>query len=120
MSDISQNNKSQDNKPQDNKPQDKKPALAPWGVTLGLGLFALCLSSAGFGFKLLFGEPVSAVLWHALKVVPVFVVGIPALTCAVAYLMNYFAKAKIHMRNAWTLGWLLSCVFVLSKMGVYS
>lgn len=96
-----------------------KVGLVPAGVTVGLGIFAFILSIAGYGFRLLI-EPFSVVAMHAIKVVPVFVIGIPALVCAGAYLMNYFAKANIAMRNAWTFGWLLSVVFMLSKMGVYS
>lgn len=97
-----------------------KPALVPWHITIGLGVFTFLLAIAGFGFRWLFGEPVMAVLVHALKVVPVFLLGIPALMCVGAYLMNHIAKANIAMRNAWTLGWLLSVVALLSIMGVYS
>lgn len=99
----------------------KKPTgIVPFGVTVGLGIFALVLSLAGYGFRLLFGEPFSVVVLHALKVVPVFMIVIPALSCAVAFLMNHFSRAGIHYRNAWTLGWLLSAVAMLSIMGVYS
>lgn len=100
--------------------QKSRPSVAPFGITIGLGVFALVLSFAGFGFRLLAGDSVSQVLWHALKVVPVFVIGIPALMCVGAVLMNRFGNTAIHMQNAWTLGWLLSCVAMLSIMGVYS
>lgn len=100
--------------------QKTKAVLVPWGVTWGLGAFALLLVSAGYGFRLLAGDPVASVLSHAAKIVPVFMFVIPMLSCAVASLMNRFAHAGIHMRNAWTLGWLLSCVAMLSIMGAYS
>lgn len=92
----------------------------PLGTTVALGVFAFCLSVAGYGFRLLFGEPLSAVLAHALKVVPFFMLGIPSLVCAGALIMNRFFGHKIALQNAWTLGWLLSVVAMLSLMGVYS
>lgn len=97
-----------------------RPSVAPFGITIGLGVFALVLSLAGFGFRLLAGEPVSRLFWHALQVVAVFVIGIPALICVGAVIMNRFGDTTIDMQNAWTLGWLLSCVAMLSMMGVYS
>lgn len=100
-----------------NKP---KIAVVPTGVTAGLGLFAFLLSIAGYVLRLLVEPDKSAVLLHALKVVPVFMIVVPSLTCAVAMLINRFNKDNIAMRNAWTFGWLLSAVFMLSKMGVYS
>lgn len=96
-----------------------KVGLVPTGVTVGLGLFALVLSLAGYGFKLLV-EPFEQVFWHAIKVVPVLMIVVPALTCATALLINRFGGGHVAMKNAWTFGWLLSAVFMLSKMGVYS
>lgn len=95
-------------------------SLVPIGVTIGLGVFAVILGLAGHGFHLLAGEPLNQVVWHALKTVLIFVVSIPVLVCVGAALMNRFGKTAIQMRNAWTLGWLLSCVAMLSMMGVYS
>ncbi|MDO4251438.1 MAG: hypothetical protein Q4C68_08005 [Moraxella sp.] len=97
-----------------------KRTVVPLGVTIGLGLFAFILSIAGYGMRLLMGDEVAEVLSHAAKVVPAFMIAIPLLSCAGAYLMNRFAHANIHLRNAWTLGWLLSVVAMLSIMGVYS
>lgn len=99
--------------------QPPKTGLVPIGFTIGIGLLALALNLAGYGFRLLI-EPFSVVALHALKVVPVFMIVVPSLTCAVAMLINRFNKDNIAMRNAWTFGWLLSAVFMLSKMGVYS
>lgn len=98
----------------------KKPALVPMGVTIGLGVFAFILSIAGYLLRLMIEKDKSAVLLHALKVVPVFMLVVPILMCAGAHLLNHLGKANIRMRNAWTLGWLLSCVAMLSIMGVYS
>ncbi len=98
----------------------QSPKLVPLGITIGLGLFALCLSLAGFVLMWLFGRPLSAVIMHALKVVPLFMLGIPCLICLGAKLMNHWQQSNIAMLNAWTLGWLLSCVAMLSIMGVYS
>lgn len=95
-------------------------SLVPMALTIGLGIFAFLLAIAGYGLRLLAGDAPMAVLTHALKVVPVFMLVIPALMCAGAYLMNHFSAADIQMRNAWTLGWLLSVVGMLSIMGVYS
>lgn len=99
---------------------NEKSPLVPFGVTIGLGIFAFVLSIAGYILRLMVEKDTTAVLLHAAKVVPVFVLVIPALMCAGAYLLNRFNGTKIAMRNAWTLGWLLSCVGMLSIMGVYS
>lgn len=98
----------------------KSASVVPLGLTLGLGVFTFVLSIAGYGFRLLFGDDIASVLWHALRVVPIFMLGIPMLICFGAWIMNYTQAANIQMRNAWTLGWLLSCVAILSIMGVYS
>lgn len=95
-------------------------SVVPIGLTIGLGVFALILSLAGHGFYLLAGGLLNQVIWYALKTVLVFVILIPILFCVGAMAMNRFGKTAIQMRNAWTLGWLLSCVAMLSMMGVYS
>lgn len=92
----------------------------PLGTTIGLGLFALCLSLAGYGLRLLTGEPLDSVLSHALRVVSFFMLGVPSLVCLMAMIMNRFFNHRINLKNAWTLGWLLSAVAMLSLMGVYS
>lgn len=109
------------NSPKTNNVQTPAPkvGLVPTGVTVGLGVFAFILSIAGYGFRLLV-EPFDVVFWHAIKLVPVFMIVVPALTCAFAVLINRFGDGNIAMKNAWTFGWLLSAVFMLSKMGVYS
>lgn len=97
-----------------------KTAVVPTGVTAGLGVFAFLLSIAGYVLRLMVEPDKSAVLLHALKVVPVFMLVIPVLCCCGAYVMNRFSGANIHFKNAWTLGWLLSVVAMLSLMGQYS
>lgn len=95
-------------------------SLVPLPVTIGLGVFAFVLSTAGFLVRLMVEADGSAVLWHALKFVPIFMLLIPSAMCAGAYAMNRFGGANIAMRNAWTLGWLLSCVGLLTIIGRYS
>lgn len=52
-------------------------SLVPKGITIGLAVFALVLSLAGYGFRLMLGEDVETVLRHAAVIVPAFVLGIP-------------------------------------------
>lgn len=99
---------------------NNRTSLVPWGLTIGLGVFAFILSIAGYVLRWITEPDAMAVFWHAAVVVPFFVVGVPGLVCLGAYVMNAYQKTQIAMRNAWTLGWLLSCVAILSIMGVYS
>lgn len=96
------------------------PSLVPIGVTIGLAIFAFVLSVSGYGFRLIAGEPVSDVLLHAAVLVPAFVIVYPLLFWLGALIMNKAKGTDIKKRNAWTLGWLLSCVTMLWLMGVYS
>ncbi|MDO4441736.1 MAG: hypothetical protein Q4B81_06105 [Moraxella sp.] len=98
----------------------KTPSIIPWGVTVALFCSSLVLSLAGYGFRLMVGDDTQAVISHAAKVVPFFVFVLPALIWLGSLLLNKMGKAAIHPRNAWTLGWLLSTVAMLSIMGVYS
>lgn len=102
------------------KPNKKPAGVVPMGFTIGLCLASLILSLAGYGFRLMFGDELSVVLRHAAVVVPVFVIGIPLITWLGATGLNKLGKTNIHPRNAWTFGWLLSTVALLSIMGVYS
>lgn len=52
-------------------------SLVPKGITIGLAIFALVLSLAGYGFRLMIGDDVGVVLRHAAVVIPTFVLGIP-------------------------------------------
>ena len=52
-------------------------SLVPKGITIGLAVFALVLSLAGYGFRLMLGEDLETVLRHAAVIVPAFVLGIP-------------------------------------------
>lgn len=95
-------------------------SLAPWAMMWGLGLLAAVLALIGHGLRWLMGYPMSQVLWQAVQTLAIFVLGIPLACCVVAVLMNRFVQAGIHLRNAWTLGWLLSVVAMVSMMGKYS
>lgn len=98
----------------------KTVGVVPLGFTIGLCLATLILSGAGYGFRLMFDDEPSAVLRHALVVMPVFVIGIPLLTWLGSFGLNKLGKTAIHPRNALTFGWLLSTVALLSIMGIYS
>ncbi|MFA9485367.1 hypothetical protein LU276_04490 [Moraxella haemolytica] len=95
-------------------------SVIPWGVTVALFCSSLILSLAGYGLRLLAGDDTQAVISHAIKVVPFFVFVVPALIWLGSLLLNKMGKTTIHPRNAWTLGWLLATVAMLSIMGVYS
>lgn len=95
-------------------------SVIPLGVTIALFIASIILSIAGYGFRLLAGEELGVVLSHAMKVVPFFVFGLPAFVWLGSLLTNKMGKTNVHPRNAWTLGWLLSTVAMLSIMGVYS
>ncbi|OOR92662.1 hypothetical protein B0181_01535 [Moraxella caviae] len=103
---------------QANRP--KKTVIVPMGVTVALFCSSLVLALAGYGFRLMFGEPFMAVARHAMVVVPALVLGIPFLIWLGSLLLNRLGNTHIHPRNAWTLGWLLATVAMLSIMGVYS
>lgn len=94
--------------------------VVPTAITVGLCLASIVLSVAGYGFRILFGDPLGEVLRHAMVIVPSFVVGLPVLAWLFSLLLNRFGNTNIHPKNALTLGWLLSTVAMLSIMGVYS
>ena len=100
--------------------QPNKTSLVPLGLTVGLGVFALILALAGYGFRLLAGHEVGQVVRHALVVVSFFMVVVPALFVGGAKLLNKYQGANIQTRNAITLGLLTSCVAILTIMGRYS
>lgn len=98
----------------------KTPSLVPMGLTIGLGVFAFLLSIAGYGFRLLAGEDLGSVARHALVVVSFFVIVLPSLFVIGAKILNKVSGTTVQTQNAITLGFLISCVAVLSIMGVYS
>lgn len=98
----------------------KSTNLVPIGVTIGLGVFALVLALAGYGFRLLAGHEMGAVIRHASVVVSFFMIVIPALFVSGAKLLNRFHGTNIQTRNAITLGYLTSVVAILTIMGRYS
>lgn len=82
----------------------------PMGATLGLFAFALVLSLIGFLV------PSVDVTWHdVLQVVGLHVVLLPTALILVGMLMNRFGH-QVYWRNAASLGWLLSCVWMLTKI----
>lgn len=94
--------------------------LVPIGITIGLGIFALILALAGYGFRLLAGDDVKVVACHASVVVSFFVIIVPACFVVGAKLFNKLKRTNIQPRNAITLGLLISCVAILTIMGRYS
>lgn len=100
--------------------QPKPRSLVPKGITIGMAAFALVLSLAGYGFRLMVGDDVGAVLRHAAVVVPAFVLGIPLLFWLGSRVFNKLNNMNIESRNAVSLGYLTSCVSLLWLMGTYS
>ena len=94
--------------------------VVPMIFPIGLCIASILLSGAGYVIRLIFGDDTGAVLKHAAVVMPAFVIGIPLLIWLGSIGLNKMGKTNIHPRNAWTLGWLLSTVALLSIMGVYS
>ena len=97
-----------------------EPSLVPKNFTVGLAVFSLVLSLAGYVFRLMVGDPLKEVLLHAAVLVPVFVIVIPVGFWVGARIMNKVKGMHIQRRNALTLGWLTSCVTILWLMGTYS
>ena len=99
---------------------EAKPSLVPKGFTIGLAIFSIILSVAGYVFRYIYGDPLTDILRHAAVLVPAFVIGIPVLFWLGALIMNKIKGMHIQRRNALTLGWLISCVTMLWLMGTYS
>lgn len=98
----------------------KQRSLVPKGITIGLAVFALVLSLAGYGFRLMVGDDVDEVLRHALVIVPAFILGIPLLFWAGSRILNKVKGMHIESWNAISLGYLTSCISMLWLMGTYS
>lgn len=95
-------------------------SLVPKNITVGLAIFSLVLSLAGYGFRLMIGDDVGSVLRHAAVIVPAFVLGIPLFFWVGSRVVNKVKGLHIETRNALTLGWLTACVAMLWLMGTYS
>lgn len=106
--------------PTERVPDSTPRSLVPKGITIGLAMFALVLSLAGYGFRLMIGDDVGTVLRHAAVIVPAFVIGIPLFFWLGSRLLNKVKGMHIETRNALTLGWLTACVAMLWLMGTYS
>lgn len=108
----------QDDNNSSNQPQ--KRSLVPKGITIGLAIFSLILSLAGYGFRLMVGDDVGDVLRHAAVIVPAFVLGIPLLFWLGSRVFNKLNGTNIAGWNAISLGYLTSCISLLWLMGTYS
>ena len=101
--------------------QDLQPrSLVPKGITIGLAMFALILSLAGYGFRLMVGDDTGEVLRHAAVIVPAFMLGIPVSFWLGSCLLNKVKGMDIAVWNAISLGYLTSCISMLWLMGTYS
>ena len=103
-----------------NSPVSQSRSLVPKGITIGLAVFALVLSLAGYGFRLMVGDDTGEVLRHAAVIVPAFMVGIPLFFWAGSRILNKFKGLNIEAWNAISLGYLTSCISMLWLMGTYS
>ena len=101
-------------------PSSQSPSLVPKGITIGMAAFALILSLAGYGFRLLIGEDVGEVLRHAAVIVPAFMIGIPLFFWVGSRILNKVKGLHIASWNAISLGYLTSCISILWLMGTYS
>lgn len=100
--------------------EPKKPSLVPRGITIGLAVFALVLSLAGYGFRLMVGDDVGTVLRHAAMIVPAFMIGIPLFFWVGSRILNKLKGLNIEAWNAISLGYLTACISLLWLMGTYS
>ena len=104
--------------PIQNEPQHR--SLVPKGITIGLAVFALVLSLAGYGFRLMVGDDTGEVLRHAAVIVPAFMLGIPLFFWLGSKILNKVKGMHIESWNAISLGYLTSCISMLWLMGTYS
>jgi hypothetical protein len=95
-------------------------SLVPKGITIGLAVFALVLSLAGYGFRLMVGDDTGEVLRHAAVIVPAFMLGIPLFFWLGSKILNKVKGMHIESWNAISLGYLTSCISMLWLMGTYS
>ena len=100
--------------------QPQPRSLVPKGITIGLAVFALILSLAGYIFRLIAGHDTTEVLLHAAVLIPAFVLGIPLLFWLGSRLFNKLNGTRIESWNAISLGYLTSCISLLWLMGTYS
>ena len=104
--------------PIQNEPQQR--SLVPKSITIGLAVFALVLSLAGYGFRLMVGDDTGEVLRHAAVIVPAFMLGIPLFFWLGSKILNKVKGMHIESWNAISLGYLTSCISMLWLMGTYS
>ena len=109
-----------DQVPQSQSQNPQQRSLVPKGITIGLAMFALVLSLAGYGFRLMVGDDIGEVLRHAAVIVPTFMLGIPLLFWVGSRIFNKVKGMHIESWNAISLGYLTSCISMLWLMGTYS
>ena len=102
------------------KSETPQRSLVPKGITIGMAMFALVLSLAGYGFRLMVGDDVGTVLRHAAVIVPAFMLGIPLFFWVGSRILNKVKGLHIESWNAISLGYLTSCISMLWLMGTYS
>ena len=102
------------------KSETPQRSLVPKGITIGMAMFALVLSLAGYGFRLMVGDDVGTVLRHAAVIVPAFMLGIPLFFLVGSRILNKVKGLHIASWNAISLGYLTSCISMLWLMGTYS
>lgn len=119
-SDLQNNQDNQDNHANQTVHQPQPRSLVPKGITIGLAVFALILSLAGYVFRLIAGHDTTEVLLHAAVLIPAFVLGIPLLFWLGSRLFNKLNGTHIESWNAISLGYLTSCISLLWLMGTYS
>lgn len=100
--------------------ESQQASLVPKGITIGLAMFALILSLAGYGFRLMVGDDTGEVLRHAAVIVPAFMLGIPLIFWVGSRILNKVKGMHIESWNAISLGYLTSCISMLWLMGTYS
>ena len=103
-----------------NAQSSKSRSLVPKGITIGLAVFALILSLAGYGARILAGHDMGEVMSHALVLVPAFMIGIPLLFWLGSRIFNKIKGTHVEGWNAISLGYLTSCISLLWLMGTYS
>ncbi|MGO1281413.1 MAG: hypothetical protein ACTH7W_01225 [Psychrobacter sp.] len=118
--DLSTPSESETSSAQQRQEQPIQRSLVPRGITIGLAMFALVLSLAGYGFRLMVGDDVGEVVRHAAVIVPSFMIGIPLFFWVGSRIVNKIKGMHIEGWNAISLGYLTSCISMLWLMGTYS
>lgn len=103
-----------------------KKNLVPLPIMVGLIGFTILLLALSFVMVFITGTHLgipSGDIWaqtlpSMLLLIPIHLLGIPIAFVLGSWAMNRFNHANIQRRNAVTLGFLISCVFLLWRMGI--